>query len=200
VEALFCPLLAERSKVDFMDVVKWFLGIHFLLKITPSSISVHLNQSGFASSLVKSFFHKSCNPTPTATPYRAGIPVDSIAPSQDDNSLPAQIWQKEAYQSLVGSIGWLCSSTCPDLLAVHSFLASYSNKPLVGHMKAALYALHYIHSTHDYGISFTSDALGPIHSYIHFPPSSDTKAYTDAIPPKLHSTDSSTLSTYTDAC
>jgi hypothetical protein len=92
VEALFCCLLAEHSKVDFIGVVEWFLGIHSSWKITPSLVSVHLNQSGFASSLVESFFPESCDPTPTATPYRAGVPVDSIAPSQDDDSLPAQIW------------------------------------------------------------------------------------------------------------
>jgi hypothetical protein len=39
-----------------------------------------------------------------------------------------------------------------------------------------------------------------MHSFIHFPPSSDTKAYTDTIPPTLHSTNWSTLSTYADAC
>ena len=65
-------------------------------------------------------------------------------------------------------------------------------------MKGALYALHYIHSTHDYGISFTSDSVAPMHSYIHIPPSSDTEAYTDALPPTL--TNSSTLSSYSDAC
>jgi hypothetical protein len=65
-------------------------------------------------------------------------------------------------------------------------------------MKAALYALHYIHSTHDYGISFTSDSVAPMHSYIHFPPSTDVEAYTDASPPTL--TNSSTLSSYSDAC
>jgi hypothetical protein len=65
-------------------------------------------------------------------------------------------------------------------------------------MKAALYALHYIHSTHDYGISFTSDSVAPMHSYIHFPPSTDVEAYTDALPPTP--TTSSTLSSYSDVC
>jgi hypothetical protein len=65
-------------------------------------------------------------------------------------------------------------------------------------MRAALYALHYIHSTHDYGISFTSDSVAPMHSYIQFPPSTDVEAYTDASPPTL--TNSSTLSSYSDAC
>ena len=65
-------------------------------------------------------------------------------------------------------------------------------------MKAALYALHYINSTHDYGISFTSDSVAPMHSYIHSPPPTDVEAYTDALPPTL--TNSSTLSSYRDAC
>ena len=167
-------------------------------RITPSSVAVHLNQSGFASNLVESFFGDTRNPTPTATPYRNGVPIDSIAPSTDADDSPAQIRRKEAYQSLIGSIGWLAHTTRPDLSAVHSFLASYSNKPAVGHMKAALYALHYIHSTHDYGISFTSEAMAPMHCYIHFPPSTDVEAYTDAIPPTPET--SSTLSSYSDAC
>ena len=148
--------------------------------------------------LSRTFFRHFRNVTSTATPYRSGVPIDSTAPSTDDDDSPAQLQRTAAYQSLIGSIGWLSTSTRPDLSAVHSFLASYSNKPSAGHMKAALYALHYIHSTHDYGISFTSDSVAPMHSYIHFPPSTDVEAYTNALPPTL--TNSSTLSSYSDAC
>jgi len=38
--------------VDFTGMVEWFLGIHFAWRITFNSISVHLNQSGFAANLV----------------------------------------------------------------------------------------------------------------------------------------------------
>jgi hypothetical protein len=65
-------------------------------------------------------------------------------------------------------------------------------------MKAAFYVLHYIHSTHDYVISFTSNNIVPMHSYIHFPSSSDTEAYDNAIPPKLRSLN--TLLAYSGAC
>jgi hypothetical protein len=161
-------------------------------------VAVHLNQSGFASNLVKSFFRELRNPTPMATPYWSGVPIDSIAPLMDKDISPAQLCRKEAYQSLVGSIGWLASTTCPDNYAVHSFLSSYSNKPSAGHMKAALYALHYIHSTHDYGISFTLEDVVPMHSYVDYPPSTNIEAYEDAIPPTP--TNSSTLSAYSNAC
>jgi hypothetical protein len=91
VEALFCRLSGEGCKVDFMGVVEWFMGIHFAWCITSNSVSVHLNQSGFAANLVESLFQDSQNITPTATPYRSGVPIDSIAPSTDDDNSPAQL-------------------------------------------------------------------------------------------------------------
>jgi len=83
-------------------------------------------------------------------------------------------------------------------LAVHSFLSSYNNKLAVGHIKDAIYELHYIHSTHDYGISFTFNAMALMHSYIHYPPLTDIKAYMDAKPPTPLTTP--TISAYSDAC
>jgi hypothetical protein len=44
--------------------------------------------------------------------------------------------------------------------------------------------LHYIHSTIDYSIWFTYTKLALLHTYMHFPHSSNTEAYTDALPPK----------------
>jgi hypothetical protein len=159
---------------------------------------VHLNQFRFATNLVERFSRQARDITHTTTPYPSGVPINSIAPSADPDDSPAQIQRKEAYQSLIGSIGWLSSSTRSDLAAVHSFLSSYTNKPSSGHMKAALYALHYIHSTHDYGISFTSEDTAPMHSYVHHPPSSNVEAYNDAIPPRVDRSD--TISAYSDAC
>jgi hypothetical protein len=159
--------------------------------------AVHLNQSGFAMNLVKRFAQQARNKTPMATLYQSSGPIDSIAPSLDADDSPAQLRHKEAYQSLIGSIGWLSSTTRPDLAAAHSFLPSYTSKPAAGHMKAPLYVLHYIHSTHDYGISFTPNNVAPMHFYVHFPSSSDTEACDDAVPPKLRS--SNTLLAYSNA-
>ncbi len=137
-ESLFSQLLAEHCKVDFMGIVKWFLGVNFSWRITSSTVAVHLNQSGFVTNLVKSFSRKTRNKTPTATLYWSGIPINSIAPSLDDDNSPAKLWCKDAYQSLIGSIRWLASTPHPNLLAVHSFLSSYSNKPAVSHMKHSM--------------------------------------------------------------
>jgi hypothetical protein len=198
VEALFYHLLGECCKVDFMGIVERFLGVHFSWRISLLTVSVHMNQSGFASNLVESFFCETQNETPLTTLYWSGIPVDSIPLSIDADKLPAQLWQTQAYQSLIGSIGWLAMTTHPDLTAIHSFLSSYSTKPAVDHMKSALYALNSIHSTYNYNITFTSDGVVPMHSYIHYPPSTNVKAYTNEIPPKL--SNSNIISSYSDAC
>jgi hypothetical protein len=51
-KSLFCCLLDERYKVDFMGIVEWFLDVHFSRRITPTSVAVHINQYSLASNLV----------------------------------------------------------------------------------------------------------------------------------------------------
>ena len=198
VEALFEHILCKRITVNFMGSVEWFLGIHFAWRITKSTVDVHMNQSGFAANLVKPYFRDKWDHIPDATPYHSGVPNDSIAPSTDADNSPAQLRRTEAYQSLIGSIGWLASATGPDIAPVHSFLSSYNNKLAPGHMKAALYALHYIHSTYDYGITFTSSTTSPIHTYVHFPDLSDVEAYIDTVPPS--ESNCAPLTAYSNAC
>ena len=197
-EAKFCRILADQIPVDFMGTVEWFLGIHFNWNVSDDEVEVHLNQSGFARNLVERFECETRDPTPTATPWRSGLPIDSIPSASIDDVSPAQKRRREAYQSLVGSIGWLANTTRPDLSPVHSFLSSYTMVPAAGHMKAALYCLHYINSTHDQGISFSSRDGQPVHTFLHHPDISDAEAFTDAVPPKLERRQH--LTTYSDAC
>ncbi len=135
-----------------MGLVEWFIGEYFSWRFTPLKVDVHLNQTSFVANLVEQFCRDTWEPTPTATPYRLSVPIDSIAASSDDDDSPSQIRRTEAYQSLIGSIRWLATATRPDLAPVHSFLSSYNIKPSSGHMKAALHVLHYIHSTRNYDI------------------------------------------------
>jgi hypothetical protein len=90
-----------------------------------------MNQSGFAANLVKQFCYDRCDPTPDATPYLSGVPINSIVPSSDVDDSPAQLRRTEAYyQSLIGSIGWLAGATHPDIAPVHSFLLLSSTSQL----------------------------------------------------------------------
>jgi hypothetical protein len=133
-----------------------------------------------------------------ATPYWSGVPIDSIVPSADADNSPSQLQWTEAYQSLIGSFGWLAMATQPDLAPIHSFLLSYNSKPSLERMHATLHVLHYIHSTHNYGIHLTLSVTDPVHTFVHFPDSSDVEAYTDAKPPcPSHQ---SPLTSYSNGC
>ena len=111
LESLFECLLRECVKVDFMGLNEWFLGIYFSWRMTSSQVDVHLNQMGIAANLVEQFCRDSWDATPTTTPYCSGVPIDSIAPSTNADDSPAQLRRTEAYQSLIGSIGWLATAT-----------------------------------------------------------------------------------------
>jgi hypothetical protein len=198
VKRQFKQLLANLVTVEFMGNVDWFLGTHFQWSCTDDEVSVHLSQTGFEAHLVEDNNVHTCNITPNATPYCSGLPVNACPESDKADDCLALIKCKRRYQSVGGSIGWLAQSTRPDLAHTHSFLSAYNNKPSKSHWNAALYALHYIHSTINYGFMFTSKAQAPLHTFMSYPPSSDTEAYTNAIPHLSHQ--HHCLSTYSDAC
>ncbi len=198
VERLFERLLSSLVTVDFMGTVEWFLGTHFQWHQTDDKVSVHLSQTGFAAHLVEDNNAHIPKITPDATPYRSGLPIDAIPESDKANNCPTFVACKRKYQNVVGSIGWLASSTRPDLATIHSFLSAYNKKPSCSHWNATLYILHYIHSTINYGISFTLRQSPALHSYMSYPHKSGTEAYVDAVPPDTGS--HHCLSTYSDAC
>ena len=149
VEAKFKRLLKQQATVDFMGTVKWFLGTHCHWSVTPGLVQVHLSQTGFASHRVEDINIHLRNVTPDTTPYHSGLPINACSESDEEETNPTFIEKKKKYQSIVGSIGWLAQSTRPDLAPSHSFLSAYINRPSHSHLNAALYVLHYIHSTID---------------------------------------------------
>jgi hypothetical protein len=184
--------------VEFMGTVEWFLGSHFQWLATEDIVSVHLSQTGFAAHLVKDNNIHMRNITHDATPYRSGLPINAIPKPDEPDNCPALVERKRKYQSVVGSIGWLAQSTRLDLAPTHSFLLAYCNKPSRGHWNAVFYALHCIHSTINYGFTFTSNSQAPLHTFMSFPRSTNTEVYTNALPPQPHQHHH--LMTYSDAC
>jgi hypothetical protein len=184
-ERLFEAELKKHVVVNFMGEVDYFIGTAFTWKRHDNGhLSVHLCQSAFTEFTAHCFnsVHR-YNRTPHMTPYRSGIPIDSI-PATDPKDPDLKRCTK-VYQSIVGSINWVATCTRPDVSPVLSFLASYSNCPSHQHYKSALHVLKYLYSTADYGISFHSDASNTIQAFNHFPHHHDKEAYSDATPPRL---------------
>ena len=175
--------LAKHTKVNFMGDVDYFLGTAFTLLRhgADNHVSVHLTQTAFTEFSAHRFGVGRMNRIPNMTPYRSGIPIDSIpSPDPSDPDLPRRT---KVYQRIVGSINWLATCTRPDISPVLTSLASYSNQPSHHHYKAAIHALKYLYSTSKYGIIFSSKASSTMQAHNHFPHHHKREAYTDATPP-----------------
>jgi hypothetical protein len=73
------------------------------------------------------------------------------------------------YQSLVGSFYWIAHTTRPDISMIVSLLAQHQSHPSPGHYDAALYVAHYLATTRNLGIYFTSNWSTSLESFLHFP-------------------------------
>jgi len=130
-------------------------------------LSVTLTQQSFTDSSLDSLGIKYIGLSHFSTPYRSGLPIDSI-PHQDLSS-SARDQLRLKYQSLVGSLNLLAHTTRPDLSTVVSLLAQHQSSPSPGHYDAALYVTKYLASTKNLGIYFTSTKPLVLESFLHFP-------------------------------
>ena len=196
-EQAFQSELAKHIAVDWMGKVDFFLGTAFTWnQLDDGNISVHLSQATFTEHLAHRFSVDTMNKTPNMTPYRSGLPIDSIQPSAPDD--PDLARRRKVYQSIVGSINWLATNTRPDVAPALTFLASYMQLPSHQHYKAAIHVVKYLHSTRQYGISYHSNSTSTLQAYNHFPYHHDKEAYKDATPPSP--SESMQLTAFSDAC
>ena len=181
-EKLFEQVLASKLKVDFMGDVDYFLGTAFTWRRGDDGhLAVHFNQTAFTEFSAHRFGLDKVNRTPNMTPYRSGLPIDSISPPSSND--PDQKRRTKVYQSIVGSINWLATCTRPDVAPALTFLASYNMAPAHQHYVAALHVMKYLASTADYGITYSSAASHSLQAFNHFPHHHDQEAYSDATPP-----------------
>ena len=117
------------------------------------------------------------------TPYRSGLPIDSIPPVDTlNNDLPRR---RQVYQSVFGCINWLVTCNRPGIAPTLTFLALYTNAPQPQHYNTAVHSIKYLTSTNEYGISFNSQSSSTIQASNHFPHHHDKEAYTEATDPSL---------------
>jgi hypothetical protein len=108
-EKKFQEELKKKVVVDFMGDVDYFLGTAFTWKRHPDNhLSVHLCQSAFTEFTSHRFAIDRYNRTPNMTPYRSGLPIDSIAPPHPKD--PDLKRRTKVYQAIIGSINWLATS------------------------------------------------------------------------------------------
>ena len=116
VELDFETKFGSVTPVDFMGPVTFFLGIKFQWRRTLDQLACHLSQQAFIESLLTQVNFHPDSTTSKASPYRSGIPVDSVP----NENIPQH--QRSCLESLLrqifGSLNWLLQATQPNLTTI----------------------------------------------------------------------------------
>lgn len=142
-------LLSERYRMTDLGPAKQFLNIRIDRLINGS---ICLSQERFVDTILERFGMTSCNGV--ATPMEPGA---CLVRSTSENAEDSDICdpdQHTLYQSLVGSIMYLMTSTRPDLAFTISSLSKFLAKPTTVHLAAAKRVLRYLKQTKNYGLTY----------------------------------------------
>jgi hypothetical protein len=170
MEKQFEADFSARVKVDFMGEADYYLGTHFdWQRDSDGHITCHLSQEGYAHMLVDAMGLQNAVSSPKMTPYRSGLPIDTLSTHDSSLSDAQQETLRHKYRSYLGMLNWLSISTRPDLTTVHSLLASATDSPSQAHLDALRHVGRYIKATSDYGISFSSRSNTALEAFIQFP-------------------------------
>ena len=168
VEASFENRFGSKIKISFNGQAHHFLGLTIDVTRSPSNtVSIHLSQQAFIDSLLDEYNYNSLAVNSTPTPYKSGLPIDSIPPTSYPPHQQATLTNE--YQHIVGSFQWLAVSTRPDIATVTNILAKYLSKPTTGHLNHCKHVLRYLKGTIDKGISFSTNRNTTLSSFVHFP-------------------------------
>jgi hypothetical protein len=123
---------------------KVFLGMEVLRD--RSARTIKLTQRGMVRQLVEDcgLLNSKPRPTPLSVSTR-------LEPAKEGDEL---LEDPKQYGSLVGRLAYLAACTRPDIANAVGVLSRFNSKPTVGHMKAALNVVRYLHGTVELGIQY----------------------------------------------
>jgi Reverse transcriptase (RNA-dependent DNA polymerase) len=161
-ERWFESQLGSCLKIDFMGPLSYYLGVHYVWGRTlDGGLTVNCSQAGHIYKMLEKHGMESPDSHHLVkTPFRSGIVIDSL-PHDGINPKhkPMLVTQ---FQSIVGGLNWLSTSTCPDITAVTSLLASHLPNPSRGHVDSAKHVLQYLKGTPTWGLCYTQPTHSPV--------------------------------------
>ena len=167
VESHFEKQLTSLTDVDFMGDVHHFLGIKFTWTRSGDTLSAHLSQTAFIDNLAHDLGFDPLSTKHPKTPYRSGLPIDSIPDETMTSSARARL--KLQMQQVMGSLQWLSHCTRPDIATATSILSQYQNSPSPGHLQSARHIVKYLKGTSTHGIIFRNTHDNILQSFLQFP-------------------------------
>lgn len=134
------------SRIDIKDLGKL---IHFLgVSVVQNDQGTWMGQPAYTERLLEKMKMSDCKPV--QTPLNSGSQLVKTA----DNEEPLN---QHLYQSLIGSLMYLATSTRPDIAYSVGVLARFSSRPNAAHWTAAKRVLRYLKGTLNLGIVFKKE-------------------------------------------
>jgi len=126
--------LKKALEISDFGEASFLLGLH----ITYAWDSIALTQERYIGTILSRFVMENSNTV--SIPLPKGITLMKGITEQPKD-------QVTTYQSMIGSLIYLCTGTRPDLVYTISFLAQFSSCPADEHRKAAKHVFRYVNGT-----------------------------------------------------
>lgn len=137
--------------LKWTDKPSIYLGIR--VTISDDGTFVGINQSQYIESTLEKFSMVNCKPVKSPLPHRTILHPGTSKDVAAAVDLP--------YQSLVGSLGWIASTTRPDVSYAVSQLGRFNSAWTTTHWVAAKHVLRYLRGTQDLSITYSEGSLTP---------------------------------------
>lgn len=144
--------LARHFNIKDIGPAQFVLGMELQYDRTRGWMSI--NQSQLIFRLVEKLNQE--NARDTNVPLLVGEDLSSSAAQGPEAKMEAR-----PYQSLVGSLLYVATTTRPDITHVVAKLSRYLDRATPVHWKAAVRVLRYLKTTSSIGINYKADADGP---------------------------------------
>ncbi len=136
--------IAERFQAKDMGELKYILG----LQVIHENGKIWIGQPTYTESILKKFGMENCKTLETPVD-----PSSKLVKATEDSEL----FNKEEYQSAVGSLLYLSSATRPDITFAVNNVAKFSANPTKEHWTAVKRIFRYLRGTVNYGLLYTEN-------------------------------------------
>ncbi|KAK3895615.1 hypothetical protein Pcinc_000538 [Petrolisthes cinctipes] len=135
--------LASQFKLKDLGELQYFLGV----KVVQDTVKgqIWIGQPLYIENILKKFGMEDSKPVETPVD-----PNQNVCKATDE----CTIFDKEQYQSAVGSLLYLSVKTRPDIAYAVNSVTRYSTKPTSQHWKAVKRIMRYLKGTRDLGILY----------------------------------------------
>lgn len=147
----FKQLIHQEYDLKWTDKPSLYLGV--CINVLDEGSFIGLNQSHSIESTLERFVMSNCKAKKSPFPHRTILNPGSKEEIATAVDLP--------YQSLVGSLGWIASTTRPDISYAVSQLGRFNSAWTTTHWVAAKHVLRYLQGTQDLSIKYSKGSLIP---------------------------------------